>query len=134
MAIPYRIKQIKTKQFAYFPDNYINGKDVSINVGFGFNVQSDLKKIICVSRFSYNQDDVLLMTTEIECSFEISQDGFEQLQQTRTVPVAFLRYLATIATGTARGIIHAQTEGTVINSIVLPPINLTEVITTDLTF
>lgn len=45
-----------------------------------------------------------------------------------------LRYLATIATGTVRGIIHAKTENTVLNSVVVPPINLVEAIKEDFVF
>ena len=40
--------------------------------------------------------------------------------------------MATIVVGTVRGIIHAKTEGTVLNAIVLPPINLTEIIKDDI--
>ena len=40
--------------------------------------------------------------------------------------------MATIATGTARGIIHAKSEGTVLSAIILPPINLIEAIKDDL--
>ena len=36
----------------------------------------------------------------------------------------FLRYLATISVGTARGIQHAKTQGTILNALVIPPINL----------
>ena len=48
--------------------------------------------------------------------------------------VDFLRYLATIATGTVRGIIHTKTENTVLNSVVVPPINLVEAIKEDFVF
>ena len=46
----------------------------------------------------------------------------------------FLRYLATIATGTMRGIIHTKTESTALNPIVLPPLNLVETIKDDFVF
>lgn len=40
--------------------------------------------------------------------------------------------MATIVVGTARGIISAKTESTVLSSITLPPINLVTVIKNDL--
>lgn len=40
------------------------------------------------------------------------------------LPKEFLRYLATISVGTARGIQHAKTQGTILNALVIPPINL----------
>lgn len=40
--------------------------------------------------------------------------------------------MATIVTGTARGIIHAKSEGTLLAGIILPPINVMELIKNDL--
>ena len=40
--------------------------------------------------------------------------------------------MGSISVGTLRGIIHTKTEGTVLNTIVLPPINLDEIINKDL--
>lgn len=132
MNIPYRINQIRTAQFAIFPNKYVNGDDVSVNANFNFAVSSDLTTIRCISSFTYSQNDNLLLTTEIQCFFGISPEGIEELSKEERVPVEFLRYMATIVTGTTRGIIHAKTENTVLNSTVLPPINLVEAIKNDL--
>ena len=132
MNIPYRINQIKTVQFAIFPDKYVNGEDVSVNANFNFNISNDLTTIRCISSFTYSQKENLLLTIEIQCFFGISPEGIEELSKEERVPVEFLRYMATIATGTARGIIHAKTENTVLNSIILPPINLVEAIKNNL--
>ena len=132
MTIPYRINKIKTSQFAIFPDKYVNGDDVNVNANFNFTVSSDLTTIRCISSFTYSQNDNLLLTTEIQCFFGISPEGIEELSKEGRVPVEFLRYMATIVTGTARGIIHAKTENTVLNATVLPPINLVEGIKNDL--
>ena len=42
MTIPFRIRQIKTQQFAMFPDLLVNGKDVSIQSEFNFGVNRKL--------------------------------------------------------------------------------------------
>ena len=75
------------------------------------------------------QNEELLLTTEVQCFFSIAPESIEQLQEEQEIPVGFLQYMGTITTGTVRGIIHAKTEGTVLNSIVLPPLNLTKTIT-----
>lgn len=134
MLIPYKINQIKTQQFALFPEKFVNGNGVAVKAEYEFKVHTDLCTVLCVSKFSYSQDDNLLLTTQIDCTFGVSQDGFQELHQSRTIPAGFLQYLATISTGTARGIIHTKTEGTVLNSVVLPPINLLEIIKDDLHF
>ena len=134
MSIPFRISLIKTLQFAMFPDFLVNGDKVIITSEFNFSVNKPLSSVRCISKFNYTQNEKLLLTIEIACFFDISEDGTKELKQQGKLSVDFLRYLATISTGTARGIICAKTEGTVLNSVVLPPINLVDAIKTDFSF
>lgn len=134
MMIPFRIRQIKTQQFAMFPDLLVNGKEVTVDSEFSFGVNTEIKNILCVTKLSYRQDENLLLTTEVHCIFDIREDGVNQLKEQGRVGVDFLRYLATIAIGTVRGIIHTKTENTVLNSVVVPPINLVEAIKEDFVF
>ena len=134
MMIPFRISQIKTQQFAMFPDLLVNGKEVTVDSEFSFGVNTEVKNILCVTKLSYRQDDNLLLTTEVHCIFNIREDGTNLLKEQGRVGVEFLRYLATITTGTARGIVHTKTENTVLNSVVVPPINLVEAIKEDFVF
>lgn len=131
-TIPYRISGIKTTQFALFPEKFINGKEITIQTSFSFGYNERLDSIRCISNFEYLQDEIILMISEIQCTFDISPEGTSKLKQLKKVPVDFLRYMATIVTGTARGIIHAKSEGTLLAGIILPPINLMEVIKNDL--
>lgn len=134
MTIPFRIRQIKTQQFAMFPEQLVNGNDVSIQSEFSFGVNKDITDIFCVTKLSYIQEEKLLLTAEVHCFFAISEGGRQQLLQQGRIGVDFLRYLATIATGTVRGIIHTKTENTALNPIVLPPLNLVEAIKDDFVF
>lgn len=134
MTIPFRIRQIKTQQFAMFPDLLVNGKDVSIQSEFNFGVNREITDLFCNTKLSYIQEENLLLTIEVLCFFTISPEGSNQLLQRGCIEVDFLRYLATIAIGTVRGIIHTKTENTALNPIVLPPINLVEAIKDDFVF
>ena len=134
MQIPYRINKIKTVQFASFPDAldyeiYKNNGGFGIESSFSFGYNADLTSIRCTASFKYSQNESLLLICEVQCFFDIAPEGGKQIRQDKKISVEFLQYMATIATGTARGIIHTKTEGTVLNELVLPPINLTEVIT-----
>ena len=132
MKIPYRIVKIENNQFALFPEKYINGQEVKINISFNFAYSSDLKMIRCISKIDYLQSESVLLILENTTFFSIAPEGTASIQKDGKVPVDFLRYMATIAVGTARGIIHAKTEGSVLNSVVLPPINLEEIIKDDM--
>ena len=134
MVIPFRIRQIKTQQFAMFPDLMVNGEDVKINSAFEFGVNKDVTDLRCTANFSYLQGEKLLLTTEVICYFSINEEGNKLMLEQGRLEVGFLRYLATITTGTVRGIIHTKTENTSLNPIVLPPINLVEVIKEDFVF
>ena len=131
-TIPYRISGIRTTQFALFPEKFINGREITVQTSFTFGYSEGLDSIRCISNFEYIQDEDILMISEIQCTFDISPEGSAELKELRKVPVDFLRYMATIATGTARGIIHAKSEGTILSAIILPPINLIEAIKNDL--
>ena len=134
MNIPFRIRQIKTLQFAMFPDLFISGKEVTVESEFSFGVNNNVSDIRCVTKFSYIQEEKLLLTTEIHTFFAVSEEGGKQISEQGRLEVGFLRYLATIATGTARGIIHTKTENTSLNPVVLPPINLVSAIKDDFVF
>lgn len=134
MAIPFRIRQIKTQQFAMFPDLMVNGKEVNVKTEFSFGVNSEVNDIFCNTKLSYTQDERLLLTAEVHCYFDISEEGSNQLKQQGRIEVGFLRYLATIATGAVRGIVHTKTENSALNPVVLPPLNLVEAIKSDFVF
>lgn len=128
MTIPYRIERIETRQFAVFPDKFIHTKTVEVQSSYEFAVSDDISAIRCRSMFHYIQDDQLLLVLEMMTFFSIAPIGIDEIKKKKHIPVDFLRYMGTIAVGTARGIIHAKTEGTTLNAIVLPPINLVEII------
>lgn len=132
MTIPYQIIRIETKQFAVFPEKFINSEPVLVKSSFGFSPSEDLQTIGCRSVFNYIQNENLLLVTELLTVFALAPEGVEEIKKKGIIPVDFLRYMATIAVGAARGVIHTKTEGTVLNSIVLPPINLVEIIKQDL--
>lgn len=132
MTIPYKIARLETKQFAIFPEQFKNAEVVGVKSSYEFSFSTDMTSIRCRSFFHYLQGDHVLMILEMGAIFDIAPDGVSEIRTNGSVPVDFLRYMGTIVVGAARGIIHAKTEGTVLNSVVLPPINLVEIIKDDL--
>ncbi len=128
LKIPYRIQQINTLQFAIFPDEFVNGEDVATEVACRFGHSNLLDEIHCIALVKYVQNDNLLLHTEVRCVFDIAPQGVEKLRELHEIPVDFLQYMGTILIGAIRGIIHTKTEGTILNVVVLPPVNLTEII------
>ena len=131
MKIPYRINQIRTVQFVIFPEKYDNKNDINVHTNVSFAVKNDLSDVRCIMEVSYAQADELLLKTQVQCNFGIAPEGINEIKKDKKIPVEYLRYIATIVTGTIRGIIHDKTAGTVLNGIILPPINLLELIKDD---
>lgn len=131
-TIPYRISHIDTLQYAIFPDNFVNGQEVQVNTNCGYNVRSGLNQVRNVISVNYTQNEKLLLTVQLACYFDIAPEGFAAIKSEGKIPADFLRYMGSITIGVLRGVIHAKTEGTVLNPIVLPPINLEEMIKDDL--
>lgn len=129
--IPYKISNIVTKQFAIFPEKFVNGEIVNINTNYNFNLKVDFSQVRCSSVIQFIQKEQLILVLEVVCNFDIAAEGVNFIKNENKIPVDFLRYMATIVVGTARGIIHSKTEGSVLNSIVLPPINLVDTIQAD---
>lgn len=131
-SIPYCISRIETVQFALFPDNFQNGQAVRVNTNCGYNVRSDVQQVRNIVTVNYLQEDKLLMVAELACYYDIAPEGVESIKAEGKIPVDFLRYMGAISVGTIRGLIHAKTEGTVLNPVVLPPVNLEEAIQNDM--
>lgn len=132
MTIPYKIDRIDTTQFAIFPDKYVNGENVSVEMDMNFSTSETISPIKNVTSIRYKQNDNLLLVLEISCSFTISEEGLENIRKSGKIPVEFLRYMGTFSVGIARGVIHARTEGTVLNPVILPPANVNDSIKEDL--
>ena len=133
-SIPYRISHIETVQFAVFPDVFVNGQEVLISTNCSFNVRTDLHQVRNIISVSFTQNDNLLLVTQLACYYDIAPEGFKAIRKEGIIPVDFLRYMGSVSVGTIRGVIHAKTEGTVLNPVVMPPVNLEEMIQTDLQF
>lgn len=130
MEIPYRIVQIVTSKFEQHPDLLEIGSDIQIGSGYNFAINPIEHRIRCESEYLFTQAANSLLNLKLVCTFEVEEPAFEALitDKVITVPVEFLRYMATICVGTARGDIHARTEGSILSNYVLPPINLVEII------
>lgn len=130
MEIPFRIVQIVTSTFEQHSASFEVGIDIQINSGYNFAVNEIAHRVRCESLYTYLQNEVEILNLKLVCIFEVEPSAFFALKKDNsiTVSVEFLRYMATISVGTARGIIHARTESTPLSNVVLPPINLVEII------
>lgn len=130
--VNFRMTRIHVNQFAILNDS-VNDKDsVELECGLGFYAS---EKCVSVSvKVMYTSDEPL-MVIETICQFEISEDAWGSMIQVNgdiLLPKEFLAHLAMHTVGTVRGVMHCRTEGSPLNFLVLPPINVVEMIQQDL--
>lgn len=126
-TIPFRIFKIENDPIELHAD--LVDYDLS-DVEFGFQVafNGDLAAGIvgCRTKYLFRKKDQIVSSLTVYCYFAVDPDYMKKeiKNDALFLPEDFLRYLATISVGTARGIQHAKTQGTILNSLVIPPINL----------
>lgn len=132
----YKIEKIVKTKFYLIETDKIDKLQFSLSFQFKVNVEDEI--ICCVSKYTYKDSQAIVMELELECYFK-TKDGYFNSQVQGSVlkiDTDVLQYLATIAVGTARGEIHARCEakGSVLQDMVLPPVNITEIITSQAEF
>ena len=131
--IPYRIVEIIVNGFNVQSDENLD-KNIEINVSteFSYAVNIPAHRVRCISKYIYTQEEKEVLSFDLICTFDVKKESFEGFikDDKLTLDVEWLRYMATIAVGTARGEIHARAEleQSVLTEIILPPINLIEII------
>lgn len=134
-GIPFRIAKISIDDFSF--DNQFEAcSDVSLEIVSSFSFGVDMKDYIikCDGEYQYLFNEEIILLLKISTFFEIEKEAFNDFYNSKrdfSINKDFLRHMATISVGTARGVIFSKSENTPIANIVLPPINLMEAIKDD---
>lgn len=129
--IQFRMRQIKVEQFAILSDIQIENIDkLSLDTAMSVSIASEIHSISVSVRFVFKEKNIQFMILEVRCIFEVSDRSWEDLNKTGSLelPDDFLGHMAMHTVGTARGILFCKTEGTKYSSIILPPLNVMELI------
>lgn len=132
--IRFRMFRIQTEQFAIIEEFLPDNENLGFEIGLNFRYADLGKRIACAMTFElyYLQKKVLIL--QVSCEFEIHEDDWDSLCKgdSVTIPKNTLEFFAIHTIGTARGILHCKTEGTSLNGIIIPPINVAEIIDKDI--
>ena len=74
------------------------------------------------------------MVLQVLCEFGIHPEDLQSITSDNkvTIPKGTLDYFIAQTVGTARGILHCKTEGTPFNGIIIPPMNVTTMVDSDM--
>ncbi len=133
--IPFRIAKIAIDDFS-FDNQFKVCSDASIEIVSSFSFGVDMKEslIKCDSEYKYLLSEKEILLLKLSSFFEIEPEAFKDFYNSKgdfSINKDFLRHMATISVGAARGVIVSKSENTPIANVVLPPLNLMEAIKDD---
>ena len=135
-SISFGIIAIKTEQFAVLEEKFSSKKEININTKLEFKISTDNYQFGIFSTFDFIQGNKQLIKLQVSCHFSIAEENWKSFLNENQIifPAGFVKHLAVISIGTARGILHSKTEGTSYNTFVLPTINVDQIIENDVVF
>lgn len=132
--VNFRMIRIQVNQFAILCDSVVDKDNIELECGLGFHASEQCVSV-SVKVIYTSADAEPLLVIETICQFAISEESWNGLEQANgevLLPKEFLAHLAMHTVGTVRGVLHCKTEGTPLNFLILPPVNVAEMIQHDL--
>ncbi|MBM3163152.1 MAG: hypothetical protein FJZ79_07525 [Chlorobi bacterium] len=126
--VNYALVRITTEQISLSPENIEQDKPVKINAGLNFGIDPAKKLIKVLFKNDFEQENRPFITIEMSCIFALDPASWDLFindqQELFVLPKGFAGHLASIAAGTARGILHHATENTPLNRFFIPANNV----------
>lgn len=84
--------------------------------------------------FTLSSTNEKAMVLQVQCDFGIHPEDLKSMTGNGQVTIKkdILDYFIAQTVGTVRGIMHSKTEGTSFNGIIIPPMDVTTIISSDL--
>lgn len=128
----FRLTGIKTHQFALLEDVALDEQAINLQAGIDFGIDKEKKIVACFARFRYLSHEKPFIIIHMSCEFWVNADAWDSFEKKEkneiTIPEGFLRHLAVLTVGTARGALHVKTENTPYNKYFLPTVDITEIV------
>lgn len=108
--------------------------NIEYDIGLGFKYSLEGQRIAAEFSYSYEDDKGKFLLLDISCEFDVHPDDWNAAikENVLTIPKVMLEYFAAQTVGTARGILHCKTEGTPFNYLIIPSVNVSKMIASDL--
>lgn len=132
-TVGFRLIKISTEQFAVLKEMYVTDVPFAVYTELSFGAEKNDRIVVVSALFRFKSDEkgAPFIILETKAFFDIKPESWDNMydaeNNTLSIEKDFARHISVITVGTARGILHAKTEGTELNNIVLPLINIEEI-------
>lgn len=130
----FKMCGIHVKQFAMLPANEIK-EDVGVDFDVNFQHSMEDHMVRCDMKQIFHYGKEILVLLEVACDFKIhDEDWNEQVctKEKTVIPKYFLECFVTHTLGTSRGILFCKTEGTPYNKLIVPPLDVNNLVKKDM--
>ena len=133
--IKFALRKITTDQFAILNDNFKEKEKIELVTNIKFGINKESRVIVVIMRFQFEQKSNPFMILEASCHFIFEKNAWDSFINKETDEVILRKnlvlHLTALTIGTARGVLHGKTEGTVFNKYFLPTLNVNDLIKKD---
>ncbi|WP_372472483.1 hypothetical protein AB4865_06555 [Capnocytophaga sp. ARDL2] len=121
--INFRLINMTTETFNLVETDK-EGGNLDLNFDFQFGVNHERRFVKSVAKFKFNLEGTDIVDMAVSCEFEFEDKGWEFFVKGENIvlPAGLLNELAFFTLNTARGVLHAKTEGHKYNRMFLPMI------------
>lgn len=130
--VRFRMIKINTVQFAILSKEVADSYVIETSANIKHTV--DGSSIAVDMTFSFENNKEKGMILQVLCEFGIHPEDLQTMTSGNkvTIPKGTLDYFVAQTVGTARGILHCKTEGTPFNGVIIPPMNVTTMLDSDM--
>jgi len=130
-AIRFNWAKIMTDEFAVL-EKYDPAVTTDITIHIGFDAESTDRLVAVQIKVVFNQQQKVCLVLAVTSIFILSTEDwvilYDREQKIITIEIPLALHLASLSLSTLRGVLHAKTEGLPMNTFVLPPINVSEIV------
>ncbi|MEZ4722907.1 MAG: hypothetical protein R2813_13620 [Flavobacteriales bacterium] len=132
----FAIANVSTEQFSVTPEEFRPKENVDVTIHFSFKLAAKEQMVGVFMHLSFHQQHCKLINLEVGCHFKVHPDTWPLLlddkREKLKLRLHLALHLATITTGTARGVLHARLTGSPFAHLVLPAVDLTTMLKSDI--
>lgn len=121
--INFRLINMTTENFNLVETDK-EGGNLDLNFDFQFGVNHERRFVKSIAKFVFALESEQILELAVSCEFEFEDKGWEFFIKDENIvlPQGLLNELAFFTMNTARGVLHAKTEGHKYNRMFLPMI------------
>ena len=131
-SFKFRIIEISIPQFATFESDFNpNVEDVEFETNYSYGINPEDRLFIAILSISFFQEKSIVVKIEINVTFELDKDMFDSFMDTDKfcMPADQLKIFTSILYSSSRGVMAAKLENSPLKNIILPLVDLDDVMT-----